>query len=108
MIANLETGKTFVSLLDVKNNYVGASELLADNFRFISPKFKAANKDEWLADFPGFHKNAPVFEDFVVEKNGNVLTRKGSKKMGFISFSLLEITEFNDEGKIQTITAKIA
>eukprot|EP00545_Synedropsis_sp_CCMP1620_P002357 CAMPEP_0119028258 /NCGR_PEP_ID=MMETSP1176-20130426/38574_1 /TAXON_ID=265551 /ORGANISM="Synedropsis recta cf, Strain CCMP1620" /LENGTH=108 /DNA_ID=CAMNT_0006984351 /DNA_START=11 /DNA_END=334 /DNA_ORIENTATION=+ len=105
--SNLETGKNFIALLDGNKNYAGAAELLAEDFRFVSPKFNAANKNDWLTGFPEMHKDAPIFEGLVVGANDkNTLTRKGTKKVGFINFSLVEIIEFNEEGKIQSITGK--
>ena len=38
-----------------KNNYEQASELLADDVYFSSPKFTFKSKADWLAKFPAFH-----------------------------------------------------
>ena len=104
---NLETAKSFITRLDVEKQYTNAAELLAVDFSFVSPKYNCKSRDQWIETFPEFHKNAPTFEEPVLQEDGTV-TRAGVVKFGFLNFSLLETFDFDDEGNIQSITAKRA
>jgi hypothetical protein len=104
----LENAQTFIRLVHENKNYNAASVYLADDFVLQSPKLNFKCKEDWLSGFPDFHKSAPalIFEDAIVSDNGTTGIRKGSKKIGFMSFKVMEIYEFDGEGKIQSFTAK--
>lgn len=102
---NLETGRAFVQLLDVNKDYNAAAQVLVDNFEFSSPKFKAKGKDEWLTKFPEMHKDTPIFGDLEEGDHELQLICKGSKKVGFSTFPLKELLEFNADGKVANISA---
>lgn len=110
MVTNtyLETGRTFIQLLDVNKDYNAAGGMLADNFEFSTPRFKVKGKDEWLARFPEVHDKVPIFEELEQGDHELQLVRKCTKKMGFVNFSLKQIFEFNLDGEIESIVASKA
>lgn len=104
---NLAIGNSYVQLLDVAKDYNAVAHMMADNFTFVSPKLRANSKDEWLARFPDMHQKAPIFQEFVEGTHARQVVRKGTKKMGFANIPVKEILEFDNDGKIERITAKL-
>ena len=107
MVTNtyLETGRAFVHLLDVNKDYNAAAQMLSCDFEFVSPKFNAKDKGDWLTNFPTVHKDGPIFEELTEGDHDLQVVRKGTKKIGFVNISLKEILEFNEAGEIMSITA---
>jgi hypothetical protein len=105
-MSNLETVKLFSELVG-SGNFEEAGKLLADDVKFTTPKFTFDGKEAWLAGFPERHKaGGPTFAEPEVGDHENQVTRKGKAKLGFLSISVVEVAEFNDDGKMQTVTTK--
>jgi hypothetical protein len=96
----------FVLLLDKEKDYAAAASLLADDdFEFDTPKDCFHSKNDWLERFPGVHAGAPVFEPPILGAEDNQILRKGKKKLGFLTLSMVETYDVNEEGKITRISA---
>jgi hypothetical protein len=101
----LEIVDEFLQILDGEKKYDEASEFLADDFTFTSPKVSFKNKEGWIKGFPEFHKNPPVFEAAKPGAHDKQVTRKGKKKISLITLNLIETYELNEDGKIVSISA---
>lgn len=95
----------FVVLLDKEKDYSAAASLLVDDFEFITPRHCFHGKDDWLENFPLVHADSPIFEKPIPGAQGNEILRKGKKKMGFLTLSMVETYQLNEAGKIKSITA---
>jgi hypothetical protein len=103
-MSNLETMKRFSELID-SGNFEEAGKLLADDIKLTTPKSTFDGKEAWLAGFPERHKaGGPTFAEPEMGDHEKQVRRKGKAKLGFVSLSIVEVTEFNDDGKIQTVT----
>jgi hypothetical protein len=104
--SSVEIVSHFNTLVDGEQNYLDAADLLDDeDFEFLSPKANFRGKNDWLQRFPKFHKDAPIFEDPMPGKHVKQVTRKGKKKISFLTIHLMETYELNDQGKIVNISA---
>jgi hypothetical protein len=96
----------FILLLDKEKDYAAAASLLVDDdFEFITPKHSFHSKSDWLERFPGVHADSPVFENPILGAHDNQILRKGKKKVGFLTLSMVETYDINEEGKITRISA---
>lgn len=100
-----ETATQFESLIQ-KQKYQEASDLLADDFLFSTPKHSFNGKKQWLKGFPKVHKRIPdiPFGDFE-ETNTNQIERSGKKKIAFLTITVKQVMECDEEGKIRSIIA---
>ena len=103
--SSLQTVSNFVNLLDGQMQYQAASNLLVDDFKFLTPRDSFHSRSDWLKGFPKVHKDAPIFEDPVPGSHDNQVLRNGKKKLGFLTINLVETYELNDDGKITQISA---
>lgn len=102
------TAKKFAQLVQ-ERDYKGASELLSeDSFVFVSVKFIAHSKQEWLERFPEVHDSLPHLDpQYLKGEHCNQVIRMGSLgKYGLPTCQFREITEFDQRGKIESITAE--
>jgi hypothetical protein len=102
---HLDTVKKFAAL-ETSDKFEEAAELFADDLKFSSPRVNFDSKEAWLEGFPARKKAGfPEFgEPEVVGDQENQIKRKGKAKLGFISFSVVQVIEINDDGKIQKMT----
>ena len=74
---------------------------MAPNAFFSSPRFAYRSRAEWLKKFPDFHKKAVAFDIGPLEAvDDNIFVRRGKVRFLGIVFSIKEIIELNDDGKI--------
>ena len=90
--------------LVAEGKFEEAAEMLADDFSMTTPKGNYPSKKEWLERFPKEGANGPVFEK-EIKVDGNKVVRKGSKKIGFMTFHVNETNTVNDAGQISKIEA---
>lgn len=105
---NGATAKKFAQLIH-ERDYKGASELLSDDsFMFVTVKFIARSRQEWLERFPEIHSSLPHLDpQYLKGEHCNQVIRIGSLgKYGFPMCQFREITEFDHRGKIASITAE--
>ncbi|KAL3933829.1 MAG: hypothetical protein SGARI_003614, partial [Bacillariaceae sp.] len=82
-----------------------ASDLLADNVQWKTPMGSYDGKQDWVENFKQPEKG-PVFEEPQIGEqspegdNNIVITRKGTKKVGFLKVKILKTVEVNDDNKI--------
>eukprot|EP00977_Amphora_coffeiformis_P024606 scaffold16412_cov171-Amphora_coffeaeformis.AAC.3 len=84
-----------------QGRYEQAARHMASNAIFSSPRFAYKSRAEWLQKFPDFHKKAVAFDIGPLEAVGdNVFVRRGKVRFLGIVFSIKEVIELNDDGKI--------
>ena len=107
----LDTAKSYINNVDCSSDsdrFEKASEYLADEFQFRSPKYNCESKSHWISRFPEMtskHNLKPKFENPTVDDKSGKITRKGTIKLGFVHVNLQETFEFDDFGLIKSITA---
>jgi hypothetical protein len=103
-MSNLETVKRFSELVD-SGNFEEAGKLLADDMKFTTPKATIEGKEAWLKGFPAMQKaGGPTFSEPEMGAHEKQVTRKGKAKLGFLTMNVVEVVEFNDDGKMQSLT----
>lgn len=109
MLAIQEKAELFQELLQ-DQKYLEACDLLADDFKYSTPKCKFNSKDDWLQGFPKVHKSLPeiLFGEFEEGDSSNRIQRKGKRKIAFMNVTIKQVLEVDDEGKIKSITASLA
>ena len=90
--------------LVAEGKFQEAVEMLADDFSMSTPKGNYASKKDWIERFPKEGANGPIFEK-EIQVEGNKVIRKGSKKIGFMTFHVNETNTVNDAGQISKIEA---
>lgn len=96
---NMEIAKAFDTLCN-GGNFQEAADMLAEDFVFSNPMW-SKNKEQWVQEFPKLIQGKPSFEEF--QESAGVVSRKGKKKLGMMTFSMIETWEITLDGKIKSI-----
>ncbi|KAL3932761.1 MAG: hypothetical protein SGBAC_010702 [Bacillariaceae sp.] len=101
---SVATVAKFNLLMDEASDFDAAASLLNDEFEFLTPKKNFHSKADWLEGFPDVHKDSPIFEAPILGANPQQVLRRGKKKLGPLTVSLVETYELNEDGKIEKIS----
>lgn len=102
---DLTTARKFDEFLK-RDDVDGAADLLADDFIFFAPRRTVA-KAEWKAKFLDHKKDAPDYDSKFGLKDGKV-QREGTKKAGFLKVKVVQTLQFEEGGKIKSISVRKA